>query len=108
MRSMKYGLYLPNFGAFGDARLLATLASEAEQAGWHGFFIWDHLVRAWTTPVVDTWVALSAIAMNTSRIRFGPLVTPLARRRPWKVARETVSLDRLSAGRFILGVGLGA
>src|ERR1051325_2906646 len=108
MRSMKYVLHLPNFGAFADARLLAALAHEAEQAGWQGFFLWDHIVRAWTTPVVDPWVALSAIALNTSEIHFGPLVTPLARRRPWKVARETVSLDRLSGGRFILGVGLGS
>ena len=104
---MKYGLYLPNFGAFGETRLLADLAHDAEQAGWDGFFIWDHIARPWTTQVVDTWVALTAIAQRTSRIRFGPLVTPLARRRPWKVARETVSLDRLSEGRLILGVGLG-
>ncbi|HMB21661.1 MAG: LLM class flavin-dependent oxidoreductase [Chloroflexota bacterium] len=104
---MKYGLYLPNFGAFSDARLLASLACEAEQAGWDGFFIWDHINRAWVTEVVDTWIALSAIALSTTRIRFGALVTPLPRRRPWKLARETVSLDRLSDGRLILGVGTG-
>ncbi|HEX6035499.1 MAG TPA: LLM class flavin-dependent oxidoreductase [Anaerolineales bacterium] len=104
---MKYGLYLPNFGAFADARLLADLAHDAEQAGWKGLFLWDHIARSWTPPVVDTWVALSAIALNTTNIRFGPLVTPLPRRRPWKVARETASLDQLSAGRLILGVGTG-
>jgi alkanesulfonate monooxygenase SsuD/methylene tetrahydromethanopterin reductase-like flavin-dependent oxidoreductase (luciferase family) len=104
---MKYGLYLPNFGAFGDARLLGELARAAEQAGWDGFFIWDHIARAWTPPVVDTWVALTAIALSTTRIRFGPLVTPLPRRRPWKLARETASLDQLSGGRLILGVGTG-
>lgn len=104
---MKYGLYLPNFGAFGDARLLAELACDAEQAGWDGFFIWDHIARAWTPQVVDTWVALTAIAWSTTKIRFGPLVTPLPRRRPWKVARETASLDQLSKGRLVLGVGLG-
>lgn len=104
---MKYGLYLPNFGAFGDARLLGELARAAEQAGWDGFFIWDHIARTWTPPVADTWVSLTAIALNTTTIRFGPLVTPLPRRRPWKVARETASLDRLSAGRLILGVGTG-
>jgi len=108
MYSMNFGLYLPNFGAFGDARVLANLAHEAEQVGWNGFFIWDHIVRPWTTPVVDTWIALSAIALNTTTIRFGPLVTALPRRRPWKLARETVSLDHLSGGRFILGVGLGS
>jgi alkanesulfonate monooxygenase SsuD/methylene tetrahydromethanopterin reductase-like flavin-dependent oxidoreductase (luciferase family) len=105
---MRYGLYLPNFGAFGDARLLADLARDAEQAGWDGFFLWDHIVRTWTTEVVDPWIALTAIALSTTRIRFGTLVTPLARRRPWKVARETVSLDQLSGGRLILGVGLGS
>lgn len=104
---MKYGLYLPNFGAFGEARLLADLARDAEQAGWDGFFIWDHIARTVTPRVVDTWVALTAIAMSTASIRFGPLVTPLPRRRPWKVARETASLDQLSGGRLVLGVGTG-
>lgn len=104
---MKYGLYLPNFGAFGDARLLADMARDAERAGWDGFFIWDHIARTVTPQVVDTWVALTAIAMSTASIRFGPLVTPLPRRRPWKLARETASLDQLSGGRLILGVGTG-
>lgn len=104
---MKYGLYLPNFGAFADARLLAHVAHDAEQVGWDGFFIWDHIARSWTPPVVDTWIALSAIALNTTTIRFGALVTPLPRRRPWKVARETVSLDQLSGGRLVFGAGTG-
>ncbi len=105
---MKYGLDIPPFGPFGDAKVLADLAVEAEQAGWDGFFIWDHIAREWQLDIVDPWVALTAIALRTERIRFGPLVTPLARRRPWKVARETVSIDRLSDGRLILGVGLGS
>ncbi|MEN8180983.1 MAG: LLM class flavin-dependent oxidoreductase [Myxococcota bacterium] len=105
---MKQGVYLPNFGAFGDAARLADLARDAEQAGWDGFFVWDHIARAWLVETVDPWVALSAIALATSRIRIGALVTPLARRRPWKVARETVSLDRLSGGRLVFGAGLGS
>jgi alkanesulfonate monooxygenase SsuD/methylene tetrahydromethanopterin reductase-like flavin-dependent oxidoreductase (luciferase family) len=105
---MKYGLYLPNFGPFGDARLLAELARDAERAGWDGFFLWDHIARPGAPPVVDPWIALAAIAVATERIRIGALVTPLARRRPWKVARETVSLDRLSNGRLIFGAGLGS
>ena len=105
---MKYGLYLPNFGAFAKARKMAELAREAESAGWDGFFIWDHICRAWLTPMVDPWIALSAIAIATESIRIGALVTPLVRRRPWKVARETVSLDHLSCGRLVLGVGLGS
>lgn len=105
---MKFGLYVPPFGEYANARVLANLAKDAEDAGWDGFFTWDHLAFDWiSAPVVDPWVAYTAIAMTTQRIRFGPLVTPLPRRRPWKLARETVSLDHLSGGRLILGVGLG-
>ena len=105
---MKYGLYLPNFAAFGEARALAELAALAERAGWSGFFIWDHIARPGAPPLVDPWIALTAIALASERLRIGALVTPLARRRPWKVARETVSLDRLSAGRLVFGAGLGS
>jgi alkanesulfonate monooxygenase SsuD/methylene tetrahydromethanopterin reductase-like flavin-dependent oxidoreductase (luciferase family) len=106
---MKYALYLPNFGAEHSARGLAGLAAEAEQAGWDGFFLWDHVLAGAETgiPMLDVWVALSAIAMATERIRLGATVTPVARRRPWKLARETVTLDHLSNGRLTLGVGLG-
>jgi len=105
---MKYALYLPNFGAEHSARALADLAGEAEEAGWDGFFLWDHVINeAEGVPLVDVWVALTAIAMNTSNIRLGATVTPLPRRHPWKLARETASLDHLSNGRLILGVGLG-
>ncbi|HTO08666.1 MAG TPA: LLM class flavin-dependent oxidoreductase [Myxococcota bacterium] len=105
---MKYGLYLPNFADFGDARVLVELAQLAEESGWDGFFLWDHIARPGAPPVVDPWVALAAVAMATRRMRIGALVTPLARRRPWKVARETVSLDRLSGGRLVFGAGLGS
>lgn len=105
---LRCGLYLPNFGPYGDVRTLADLAAEAEAAGWDGFFIWDHVARPLTIDVADPWVALTAIALRTARLRIGALVTPLARRRPWKVARETVSIDRLSAGRLVFGVGLGS
>ena len=105
---MKYGLYLPNFGAFGTARVMADLARDAEQAGWDGFFIWDHVARPITYNLVDPWIALTAIAMNTEKILLGPMITPLPRRRPQVLARETASLDVLSGGRLILGVGLGS
>lgn len=106
---MQYAVHLPNLGEYGDPRLLVELAREAEAAGWDGFFLWDHRqpdprLRA---PAVDPWVALTAIAMATSRVRIGALVTPLAGRRPWTVAREAVTLDHLSNGRLVLGVGLG-
>jgi hypothetical protein len=108
---MRYGAYVPNFGPYGDARILADLAYEAEEAGWDGFFLWDQVSKSTLTPtvdpMVDPWVALTAIALRTRTIRLGMLVTPLPRRRPWMVARETVSLDHLSAGRLIFGVGSG-
>jgi alkanesulfonate monooxygenase SsuD/methylene tetrahydromethanopterin reductase-like flavin-dependent oxidoreductase (luciferase family) len=104
---MRYAINLPAFGAFADVHALAALAQEAEVAGWDGFFIWDHLQAEAGVPVADPWIALTAIALKTERIRFGALVTPLPRRRPWKLAREAVTLDRLSGGRLIVGVGIG-
>ncbi len=105
---MQYALYLPNFGMEHSARGLAELACEAEKAGWDGFFLWDHVNAGEADmPMLDVWVALAALAMTTSRIRLGATVTPLPRRRPWKLARETVTLDHLSNGRLTLGVGLG-
>ena len=101
---------MSNFGEGVDAREIAGLASEAEEAGWGGFFLWDHLLAfsPGQVPVVDPWIALTAIALSTSRVRLGPMVTPLPRRRPVKLARETASLDHLSGGRLTLGVGIGA
>lgn len=104
---MHYGFITPNWGDYGDPRLLAELAHEAEAAGWEGFFIWDHIKWPAQDPTADPWVALAAMAMRTERIRLGTLVTALPRRRPWKLARETLTLDHLSGGRLILGVGLG-
>jgi len=103
---MRYGVSIPNIG---DLDVLLELGSEAEAAEWDGFFLWDHIrfMRDVPVSVFDPWVALAAIAERTERIRLGPLVTPVARRRPWKLARETVTLDHLSHGRLILGVGLG-
>ncbi|MFW9909255.1 MAG: LLM class flavin-dependent oxidoreductase [Candidatus Thorarchaeota archaeon] len=107
---MKFGMSLPNFGWFGNVDFLVDVAMEAEDAGWDGFFIWDHLMvfREDPTVFVDPFIALAAIACNTNKIRIGTHITPLPRRRPWKVAREAVTLDYLSKGRFVLGVGIGA
>src|SRR5687767_2848760 len=106
---MKYAVHLPNFGAYGDARVLADLAHVAEAAGWDGFFLWDHLLccELDKNPHADPWIALTAAALNTANIKLGTLVTPIPRRRPWKLARETVTLHNLSGGRLILGVGIG-
>src|SRR5688572_775224 len=108
---VRFAIYLPTVKEFADVRLLADLAYEAEQTGWDGVFVWDVLSlslekKPW--PQVDAWTALAAIAGSTTRIRIGPIVEAMARRRPWKLARETVSVDRLSRGRLVLGVGLGA
>lgn len=107
MTDLRAAVCVPTFGDF-DARTLGELAARAEDAGWDGFFCWDHVLHdPLGRGVADTTVSLAAIALATSRVRFGPLVTPLARRRPWKVARELASLDRLSGGRLTLGVGNG-
>jgi alkanesulfonate monooxygenase SsuD/methylene tetrahydromethanopterin reductase-like flavin-dependent oxidoreductase (luciferase family) len=106
---MQFGLIVQMTGSLGFPQPLARLAREAEAAGWDGFFIWD-VFRGDAiapTPVVEPWIAMAAIAAATERIRFGPMVTPLPRRRPWKLAREAASLDHLSNGRLILGVGIG-
>jgi len=108
---LKTAVYLPNHGPFGDARVIADLARDAESAGWDGFFLWDHITEQSETGVVvpcaDPWLALTAAAMQTNSIKLGTTVTPLPRRRPHKLARETVTLDRLSGGRLILSVGIG-
>jgi alkanesulfonate monooxygenase SsuD/methylene tetrahydromethanopterin reductase-like flavin-dependent oxidoreductase (luciferase family) len=106
---MRSGLFMPLFDALADPAVVARLSAEAEEAGWHGVFVWDNL--RYQEPVVDVadpWITLTAVATATERIRIGPMVTPLARRRPVKVARETATLDRLSGGRLTLGVGLGS
>ena len=104
---MRFAVSVANFGEYGEARLLAELAHEAEESGWDGFFLWDHIAWPGMGNFVDPWLAMTAIALRTSRVRIGAMVTPLPRRRPWKLARETVTLDHLSGGRLVVGVGLG-
>ena len=106
---MKYGLDVPTTGEYADPRVLAQLASEAEAAGWDGFFLWDVLLGGadMMTAVLDPWIALTAVALNTTRIRIGTLATPLARERPWLAARRIANLDQASNGRVICVAGLG-
>lgn len=116
---MYFGFYLPTEGPFADVRLLASLAEEAESAGWDGLFLWDELLPIFehSDPVrdalgsggevADTYVALTAIAAATERIRFGALVSAVARLRPEVFAKQTAALDRFSGGRLTVGVGLG-
>src|SRR4051794_39516915 len=104
----KRGIFLAPFDELADARRVARLAARAEERGWDGFFVWDHIrYSAPTRGVADPWLVLAAIACATERLVIGPMVTPVSRRRPHKLARETVTLDRLSGGRLVLGVGLG-
>jgi alkanesulfonate monooxygenase SsuD/methylene tetrahydromethanopterin reductase-like flavin-dependent oxidoreductase (luciferase family) len=107
---MRYAVNLPNFGPYADPRTVAGLAAYAEASGWDGLFVWDHVtfIKDWNLDIGDPWIILTAAALATERIRLGTMVTPLPRRRPSKLARETVTLDRLSGGRLVLGVGLGA
>ena len=109
---MNYGINIPNFGWFGDVNFMVKLAKEVEDSGWDGFFLWDHMLLFNESDMkldfMDPWIGLTAIALNTKRIKLGTLVTPLPRRRPWKLARECVTLDHLSNGRLILGLGIGA
>ncbi len=106
---LRSALWLPLFDDLADPRVVARLAADAEEAGWDGFFVWDQLCwRAPVREVADPWIALAAVATATQRLRIGPMVTALPRRRPAKVARETATLDRLSGGRLTLGVGIGS
>lgn len=106
---MQTAVYAPTFNDYGDPGRLVELARVAERAGYDAFFVWDHLAiePAGRLELVDATVVLAAIAQATTRIRFGAMITPLARRRPWKLAKELNTLDRLSGGRAMLGVGLG-
>jgi len=105
---MRHALFLPPVDELADPNALVEIATLAEERGWDGMFLWDHVNRPDPPrPVADPWIALAAIAAVTDRIRFGPMITPMVRRRPQKLARETVTLDRLSRGRLVLGMGLG-
>jgi alkanesulfonate monooxygenase SsuD/methylene tetrahydromethanopterin reductase-like flavin-dependent oxidoreductase (luciferase family) len=106
---LRFAVGIPNVREYGDPRLLVSLALDAERAGWDGVFLWDHLVYHDRRDLVaDPWIAISAIGAVTSRVRVGVLVVALSRRRPWKVAREAASLDVLTDGRAVFGVGLGS
>jgi alkanesulfonate monooxygenase SsuD/methylene tetrahydromethanopterin reductase-like flavin-dependent oxidoreductase (luciferase family) len=108
---MRFSINIPNFGDFADPRTVALVATAAEQAGWDGLFVWDHVVhdkqRRRGQPFGDPWLLLAAAALATSRIRLGTLVTPVARRRPEQLARQVATLDALSGGRVVFGAGLG-
>jgi len=105
--TVRHGLYVAPFGELADVRALAAAAASAEASGWDGLFVWDHVMTFDALAVADPWIALTAVALATERLRLGAMVTPLARRRPWDVARQVAVLDRLSGGRVVFGAGLG-
>ncbi len=108
---MRYSINIPNFGDFADPKAVARVATEAEQAGWDGLFVWDHVVHDKQArrgqSFGDPWILLAAAALATSRLRLGTLLTPVARRRPEQLARQVATLDSLSGGRMIFAAGLG-
>jgi hypothetical protein len=104
---MQWGLSISLSGELADPRVVADIASAAEEAGWDGVFVWDHLWNRTLAPFADPFVTLAAIAVATERVVIGTMVTALPRRRPQLVAQATTSLDRLSGGRMVLGLGLG-
>ena len=110
---MKFAFYLPIFDHLANVRLLAELATDAEEAGWDRILVWDHVNLADFGladggPHVDPWIALALIADRTERIELGTCITPVPRRRPIKLAREILTLRDLSGGRFVFGAGIGA
>jgi alkanesulfonate monooxygenase SsuD/methylene tetrahydromethanopterin reductase-like flavin-dependent oxidoreductase (luciferase family) len=107
---MHFSVNVPNFGDFQDPRVVADVARAAEAAGWDGLWVWDHVLheRARARQIADPWILLTAAALATRRIRLGAMITPVARRRPIKLARELTTLDRLTGGRMVCGVGLGS
>ena len=104
---MQHGVFVAPFGPLADPHRLLDLAVTVEESGWDGLFLWDHVLRPESNEILDTWVTLGALATETQRIRLGPMVTPVPRRRPIKLAREILTVDLLSRGRLTLGVGSG-
>jgi alkanesulfonate monooxygenase SsuD/methylene tetrahydromethanopterin reductase-like flavin-dependent oxidoreductase (luciferase family) len=101
-------LFLPLFDELSDPHVVVDLTLEAEARGWDGVFVWDHLrYREPVEEVADPWTVMAAQAAATERVRIGPMVTPVPRRRPQVLARQTTTLDHLSKGRLVFGVGLG-
>jgi alkanesulfonate monooxygenase SsuD/methylene tetrahydromethanopterin reductase-like flavin-dependent oxidoreductase (luciferase family) len=105
---MQYGLIVANFDEYADTDLLVEWGIEADEAGWDGIFLADHLQHEIASSFMDPWIVLSGLAAKTDSIKLGTWVTPVPRRLPWQIARNLATLDHLSDGRVILGAGLGS
>jgi alkanesulfonate monooxygenase SsuD/methylene tetrahydromethanopterin reductase-like flavin-dependent oxidoreductase (luciferase family) len=104
---VRYAIDISPAGPWGDPRTVAELAALAERSGWDGVFLEDYVMHPSGLDTFDPWITLGAVALASERISIGTLVTPLSRRRPWKVAAEAVTVDHMSGGRLVLGVGSG-
>ena len=105
---MRHAVFVAPFGPLADPHRLLDLARAVEESGWDALFLWDHVLRRDpAVDVADPWVLMGALATATERIRLGPMVTPLPRRRLVKLAREALTVDAVSGGRLTLGLGLG-
>jgi alkanesulfonate monooxygenase SsuD/methylene tetrahydromethanopterin reductase-like flavin-dependent oxidoreductase (luciferase family) len=98
---MRHGLSVCTLGEYAEPRFMVDLTGAAEEAGWEALFVWDHPGVAWGIPSGDSWVTLAAVAQATTRLRIGPGITPLARRRPQVLANTVACLDQLSGGRAV-------
>ncbi len=109
LSEMRFSINIPNFGDFADAEVVANLAATVEASGWDALFVWDHILydRRAQLRIGDPWMLLTAAALATTRLKLGPMVTPVPRRRPQQLARQVSTLDNLSGGRVIFGAGLG-
>ena len=105
--SVQHGIFVAPFGPFADPHRLMDLGRAVEESGWDGLYVWDHVLRPESNEIIDTWVALAVLATATHKLRLGPMVTPVPRRRPIKLVREVLTVDLLSEGRLTLGVGSG-
>jgi alkanesulfonate monooxygenase SsuD/methylene tetrahydromethanopterin reductase-like flavin-dependent oxidoreductase (luciferase family) len=101
---MKYGVIITS----GEPAEQVALARAAEASGWDGVFTWDGIHVSDEIETFDPFAMLAAFAVATERLTLGAIVQPLSRRKPWEVARQTTTVDRLSGGRLVLPVGLGA
>jgi alkanesulfonate monooxygenase SsuD/methylene tetrahydromethanopterin reductase-like flavin-dependent oxidoreductase (luciferase family) len=104
---LRWGLSLALAGELAEPAVVASVAADAEAAGWDGVFVWDHLWNRTGAPFGDPWITLAAVAIATEHVRIGTLVIAMSRRRPQLVAQSATTLDRLSQGRLTLGLGFG-
>jgi probable F420-dependent oxidoreductase len=114
---MKIGLFAANYGTCGDPAAAVRVARAAEEAGFESVWTGEHIVLPdpmrdgsplpAETPLLDTVVALTLIAAHTSTLRVASGIIVLPQRNPLVIAKELASVDVVSEGRLIVGVGAG-